>query len=85
MSRLLKIKVVPVLSMNQKEAAEALGGLKRLRELEEKWGLTPWEENATNRCYSVASIDAAMARAEQAVFLGRRQRLSVTPQSAAAE
>lgn len=81
MSRLLKIKVAPVLSMNQKEAADALGGLSVLRDLERKWGLIPWDENATNRRYQVSSIEAAMARAEQQVFLGRRERKPASPQS----
>jgi len=85
MSRLLKIKVAPVLSVNQREAAEAVGGLKVLRELEEKWGLTPWDENPTNRRYQVTSIEAAMAKAEQHVFLSRRLAKPSTPQSAAAE
>jgi hypothetical protein len=79
MSRLLKIKVEPVLSMNQKQAADAVGGLKVLRDLEEKWGLTPWDENPTNRRYAITSIEAAMARAEQAVFLGRRERNELKP------
>ena len=89
MSRLLKIKVTPVLSMVQREAAEALGGLSVLRDLERNWGLIPWDANPTIKRYRVTAIEEAMARAEQQVFLSQRERKPSTPpsspQSAAAE
>ncbi len=74
MNSLLKIEVSPVLSMTQKEAATALGGVDVLRQLEELHGLKPWYCNATLRRYSVASIQAALDRAEQANTLTARVR-----------
>jgi len=74
MSPILKIKAEPVGSLGQKAAADYVGGLKVLRDLEQNWGLVPWDENPTNRRYRVASIEAAMERAEQAVFLQRREK-----------
>lgn len=71
---LLKIKVEPVGSLGQRAAADYVGGLKVLRDLEQNWGLLPWDENPTNRRYRVISIEAAMARAEQAVFRKRREK-----------
>lgn len=71
---LLQIEVTPVLSMTQKEAAKALGGLDVLIELEEHHGLKPWSSRATLRRYSVASIQAALDRAEQANTLTGRAR-----------
>ena len=82
MNSLLKIAVEPVGSLGQRAAAGYVGGLTVLRDLEENWGLVPWDENPTNRRYRVSSIEAAMERAEQAVFLKRREK---APQSVAAE
>lgn len=64
-SSLLKLEVVPVLSLTQKEAVRALGGIEALRLLEDRWGLRPWDAKATLKRYSVASIEAAMRRAEE--------------------
>jgi len=84
MKSLLQLKVVPILSMTQKEAAEALGGLEALRLLEER-GLIPWDAKATLRRFRVSAIEEAMKRAEEEV----RTRLATRPekpaQSAAAE
>jgi hypothetical protein len=80
MSSLLKIKVTAQLSMIQKEAAEALGGLDVLRHLEDQWGLVPSYANQTTRRYNVASIQAAIDRAEQAAALDLRERKSSKPQ-----
>lgn len=85
MSSLLKIKVAPVLSLTQREAAEALGGLEALRLLEDRYGLRPWDEKATLRRFSVSSIEAAMRRAEVAIGENRGKLSPKSPQSAAAE
>lgn len=69
--------------MTQKEAVRALGGIEALRLLESKWGLVPWDAKATKRHYSVASIQAAMDRAEREAALRLRARPET--QSAAAE
>lgn len=73
-STLLKIDVTPQLSMTQKQAAAAVGGLAELLELEERHGLKPWKSNATTRLYRVSAIEAALERAEQANTLTERAR-----------
>jgi hypothetical protein len=88
MSSLLKIEVSPVLSMTQKQAAAALGGLAELLDLEERHGLKPWKSNPTTRLYRVSAIEAALERAEQANTLAdrvRKPRKANPDQSAAAE
>lgn len=86
MSSLLKLKVVPALSMTQKEAAEALGGLPALRALEEQHGLVPWEDERTMRRFRVSAIEEALKRAEDAIRNRRAARPAPKPaQSAAAE
>lgn len=82
MSSLLKIEVKPLLSMTQAEAVEALGGLDRLHHLEEHHGLRPWRASKTRRDYSVASIQAAMDRAEQETTLTARARKNQAPGTA---
>lgn len=64
MSSLLKIQVAPVGSLQQREAAEYVGGLVPLKILEDKWGLVAWDKNATNKRYRVSAIEEAMKRAE---------------------
>lgn len=64
MSGLLKLKVTPILSLTQREAAEAVGGLEALRLLETEHGLRPWDVKATLKRYAVSSIEEAMRRAE---------------------
>jgi hypothetical protein len=78
-STLLKIDVIPQLSMTQKQAVEALGGLAELLELEERHGLKPWKSNATTRLYRVSAIEAALERAEQANTLHARARKNQAP------
>ncbi len=82
MSSLLKIQVAPVLSLTQKEAVEALGGIEALRLLESRYGLRPWDAKATLRRYRVSAIEDAMKLAERAA----EQHAALTePQSTAAE
>lgn len=66
MKSLLKIETTPVGSLQQREAAEYVGGLAALRTLEKSWGLVPWDRNPTNKRYRITAIEEAMKRAEQA-------------------
>jgi hypothetical protein len=71
---ILKLQQTPIGSLTQSAAAEYVGGLEPLRELEDQWGLAAWSEKKTIKRYRVSAIDEAMKRAEEANFLRSRER-----------